>query len=200
MNNDFNWLRPVLRPFITVEGLLAFGTEGEAVGPVLRDAVFGSAVEALYYEFIQGGTTPAADGPILQSVSWNTVFLPASEATDNKAVMKHLDSRLKSQVCWWAGATPYVAAIFLPWYRDLYGASPSQYVMKVDISFKVSFTVYCGQRGNFVSLHDLYGLCQRCVGVDGLWRLCHQVVHQFRRECYALPDVSPKIPIGEDAQ
>ena len=79
-----------------IEGLLAFGTEREIMGPVLRDAVFGSTVEALHYEFVQRGTTPAANRSILQSVPYDTVLLPASEATDNKVVLKHLDSRFMS--------------------------------------------------------------------------------------------------------
>jgi len=70
------------------------------MGPVLRDAVLGSTVEALHYEFVQRGMTPAADRPVLQSVPYDTVLLPASEAADNKAVLKHLDSRLMSVGRW----------------------------------------------------------------------------------------------------
>ena len=78
-----------------IEGLLALGTERDLMESVLRDAVFGSTVEALHYEFVQRGTTPAANRPILQSVPYDTVLLPASEATDNKIVLKHLYSSLR---------------------------------------------------------------------------------------------------------
>jgi len=48
-----------------IEGLLAFGTEREIMGPVLRDAVFGSTVEAQHYEFVQRGVAPSANRPVL---------------------------------------------------------------------------------------------------------------------------------------
>ena len=57
--------------------------------PVLRYAVFGSAVEALHYKLIQKEPAPAADRPVFQPMSEHTVLLPASETTDNKAVLGH---------------------------------------------------------------------------------------------------------------
>jgi hypothetical protein len=48
-----------------IERFLAFGTQREIVGLVLRDAVFGPTVEALHYEFVQRGTTPSANRPVL---------------------------------------------------------------------------------------------------------------------------------------
>ena len=89
-----NSLRPVLLAFM-IEGRLALGAEGKIMGPVLRDTVFGPAVEALHDEFVQRGMAPAADRPLLQSVSYDAVLLPASEAADNKVVLKHLDSRVR---------------------------------------------------------------------------------------------------------
>ena len=64
VKNDPGQLRPVLYAFM-IEGLLAFGTEREIMGPVLRDAVFGSTVEAQHYEFVQRGVAPSANRPVL---------------------------------------------------------------------------------------------------------------------------------------
>lgn len=57
--------------------------------PVLRYAVFGSTVEAFHYEFIKKKPALAADRPVLQPMPEYTVLLPASETTDNKAVLWH---------------------------------------------------------------------------------------------------------------
>lgn len=82
----------VLRASIMVEGGLALGAEGKIVEPVLGDAVFGPAVETLYDEFIQGKSAPAADRPVFQSTPYDAIFLSAPETTDNKVILKHLDS------------------------------------------------------------------------------------------------------------
>ncbi|MBW2630481.1 MAG: hypothetical protein JRC90_01740 [Deltaproteobacteria bacterium] len=49
-----------------IEASLALGAEGKVIEPVLRYAIFGSAVEALYYKFIQKEPAPAADRPVFQ--------------------------------------------------------------------------------------------------------------------------------------
>jgi len=72
-----------------IEPSFAPGAEGKVIEPVLRYAVFGSAVEALYYKFIQKEPAPTADRPVFQSMPGYTVLLPASETTDNKAVLRH---------------------------------------------------------------------------------------------------------------
>jgi len=71
------------------ERFLTLGAKGKVIEPVLWYAVFGSAVEALYYKFIQKEPAPAADRPVFQSMPGYTVFLPASETTDNKAILRH---------------------------------------------------------------------------------------------------------------
>ncbi len=75
-----------------IKGHFALGAEGKLLKSVLRYAVFGSAVEALHYEFIQQEPALAADRPVLQSITEYAVFLSASETTDNKVILEHSDS------------------------------------------------------------------------------------------------------------
>jgi len=75
-----------------IERHFTLGAEGKLLKSVLRYAIFGSAVEALHYEFIQREPAPAADRPVFQSITEYAVFLSASETTDNKVSLEHSDS------------------------------------------------------------------------------------------------------------